>query len=355
MEDTGTAQTFYTGFGVGALAWDLEPAVELGPALTLAVGATGEAPGSNGLSIYGWVPQEGGNGMLAPPQRAGVVTLSSDATSVLSLGRVAREASLWGVAQASGTISLIESRWTVDGLIMAPVSSHDSHNGPATCMDGSLVHGSFVSGGEDGALVVTPLESKGSTWSTSVSGCSFAATAWTGANSVVGVGSSGLGGVWDVRSSSGSASAKLGEKGAGAASSVVVHPTQREIVAVGRESGLVVMWDLRSPSQPVARVRAHSGPVWSLLWHPEATNTIVSAGEDGTVLLWDLNAHDRPEGGSSSGFVAPKSDTDTSLTLLFSDALPVNAIGMVPNSNLLVAAGDAGSLFVETQLLAPSP
>ena len=57
--------------------------------------------------------------------------------------------------------------------------------------------------------------------------------------------------------------------------------------ACATESGSVVKWDLRTPSAPVLRLKAHDKSCTSISWHPDGDH-LISAGSDNKCHVWDV-------------------------------------------------------------------
>ncbi|QLQ80690.1 hypothetical protein HG537_0E00430 [Torulaspora globosa] len=68
------------------------------------------------------------------------------------------------------------------------------------------------------------------------------------------------------------------------------------------DSGLLLTFDLRQPSQIEKRINAHSGPGLCLSWHPNL-EYIATGGRDGKCSLW--NVGDRFQGDNMSSFYTP--------------------------------------------------
>lgn len=66
------------------------------------------------------------------------------------------------------------------------------------------------------------------------------------------------------------------------------------------DSGLLLTYDLRQPSQAEKRINAHSGPGLCLCWHPTA-DYIMTGGRDGKCCLWNTGSrHMHPPSFSGS-------------------------------------------------------
>jgi WD40 repeat protein len=58
------------------------------------------------------------------------------------------------------------------------------------------------------------------------------------------------------------------------------------IVASGRESGIVQVWDAHTGSE-LALLQGHTDAVWGLAWAPDGAR-LVSASDDGTARIWGV-------------------------------------------------------------------
>lgn len=79
------------------------------------------------------------------------------------------------------------------------------------------------------------------------------------------------------------------------------------------DSGLLLTFDLRQPSQIEKRINAHSGPGLCLSWHPNL-EYIATGGRDGKCSLW--NVGDRLQADNVSSFYTPNSAATTHLSAL---------------------------------------
>ncbi|QLL33132.1 hypothetical protein HG536_0E00420 [Torulaspora globosa] len=79
------------------------------------------------------------------------------------------------------------------------------------------------------------------------------------------------------------------------------------------DSGLLLTFDLRQPSQIEKRINAHSGPGLCLSWHPNL-EYIATGGRDGKCSLW--NVGDRFQGDNMSSFYTPNSAPTAHLSTL---------------------------------------
>lgn len=70
------------------------------------------------------------------------------------------------------------------------------------------------------------------------------------------------------------------------------------------DSGLLLTYDLRQPSQVEKRINAHSGPGLCLSWHPNL-EYIATGGRDGKCSLWNIG--DRPQVDHYSSYYTPSS------------------------------------------------
>jgi len=58
------------------------------------------------------------------------------------------------------------------------------------------------------------------------------------------------------------------------------------MVASGRESGILQVWDAQTGHE-LALLQGHTGPVWGLAWSPDGLR-LVSASDDGTARIWGV-------------------------------------------------------------------
>ena len=64
------------------------------------------------------------------------------------------------------------------------------------------------------------------------------------------------------------------------------------ILAVGREDGNALLWDLTNPVDPRLRghpLTGHTSAIDSIAFSPDG-HTLVTAGRDRTAMLWDLSS-----------------------------------------------------------------
>lgn len=74
-----------------------------------------------------------------------------------------------------------------------------------------------------------------------------------------------------------------------------------------------VVLDVRKPGVLVASLRGHTTPPQTLSWHPVSPNHLVTGGEDGVVNLWDLNQPTDPLGFHFTSTLELTSDIPTSI------------------------------------------
>lgn len=70
--------------------------------------------------------------------------------------------------------------------------------------------------------------------------------------------------------------------------SLDINPFQKELIVVGTGSGLVKLWDLRSPNDDLFPFDNHTQPVIRVQWSPHSPNVFASASTDTKVNIWDI-------------------------------------------------------------------
>eukprot|EP00055_Hartaetosiga_balthica_P013629 m.70840 g.70840 ORF g.70840 m.70840 type:complete len:342 (-) comp8325_c0_seq2:3334-4359(-) len=70
---------------------------------------------------------------------------------------------------------------------------------------------------------------------------------------------------------------------------VAAHSLDGNVVASGDDEGLLVFWDKRQPSLPLAQIQPHTAPVWDVKFSQESPHVLFSAAEDGQLLHWNAN------------------------------------------------------------------
>ncbi|KAK3897461.1 hypothetical protein C8A05DRAFT_38987 [Staphylotrichum tortipilum] len=70
------------------------------------------------------------------------------------------------------------------------------------------------------------------------------------------------------------------------------NPVDGFIFACATEQGSVLKWDMRKPSAPILRIKAHEKTCTAMAWHPDGVH-LVSAGLDSKCHVWDLAKQDK--------------------------------------------------------------
>mmetsp|Transcript_68051 Transcript_68051/g.148357 ORF Transcript_68051/g.148357 Transcript_68051/m.148357 type:complete len:434 (+) Transcript_68051:253-1554(+) len=73
---------------------------------------------------------------------------------------------------------------------------------------------------------------------------------------------------------------------------------QEDLVATSGKAGVVQVWDLRSPKQPITELVGHSDEVVAVKWAAFQDGILATASSDHTLLLWNLDS-EGPTGGES--------------------------------------------------------
>jgi WD40 repeat protein len=64
------------------------------------------------------------------------------------------------------------------------------------------------------------------------------------------------------------------------------HPTSSYSFATIHDSGTILKYDIRYPSQPEKKISAHDGPGLCIHWMPEGSDFLASGGRDGKLCYW---------------------------------------------------------------------
>jgi WD40 repeat protein len=64
------------------------------------------------------------------------------------------------------------------------------------------------------------------------------------------------------------------------------HPARPHAVLSGSAAGVLCAWDLRSPRWPIARMRAGDTPLWAVAHHPRQPDRVLTADGAGALLRW---------------------------------------------------------------------
>lgn len=64
------------------------------------------------------------------------------------------------------------------------------------------------------------------------------------------------------------------------------NPTSSYSFATVHDSGTILKYDIRYPSQPEKKISAHDGPGLCIHWMPEGTDFLASGGRDGKLCYW---------------------------------------------------------------------
>jgi WD40 repeat protein len=70
------------------------------------------------------------------------------------------------------------------------------------------------------------------------------------------------------------------------------NPKDGFLFACGTEQGFVLKWDMRKPSAPILRIKAHEKTCTAMAWHPDGVH-LVSAGVDSKCNIWDMSKQDK--------------------------------------------------------------
>lgn len=104
-------------------------------------------------------------------------------------------------------------------------------------------------------------------------------------------------------------------------------------MAIGLESGTIILWDIRKPYGASALCDAHTTPVTDIQFAKEEQDLMVSADMAGLVTQWTLN--------SSSSLVEYFIQ---SRRFRLKEFKPINAIDM--NVRHMICGGDAEMLYL---------
>nr|XP_040224646.2 nucleoporin Nup43 [Anopheles coluzzii] len=110
-------------------------------------------------------------------------------------------------------------------------------------------------------------------------------------------------------------------------------PKNKQVVAIGLESGTIILWDIRKPYGASALCDAHTTPVTDIQFAKEEQDLMVSADMAGLVTQWTLN--------SSSSLVEYFIQ---SRRFRLKEFKPINAIDM--NVRHMICGGDAEMLYL---------
>ena len=108
--------------------------------------------------------------------------------------------------------------------------------------------------------------------------------------------------------------------------SVVSHPTRRDIVAAGTSTGELVIWDIRQTRSVVNRLQQHVPGTMVTDLRFDMHQALYSCGSDGAALKWDFHAY------GASGAV-PAYDHASSIERLSVEALWETPQGMASAAN----------------------
>ncbi|KAJ4287872.1 SEA (Seh1-associated) complex subunit [Collariella sp. IMI 366227] len=70
------------------------------------------------------------------------------------------------------------------------------------------------------------------------------------------------------------------------------NPRDGFLFACGTEQGFVLKWDMRKPSAPILRIKAHEKTCTAMAWHPDGIY-LASAGLDSKCNIWDMSKQDK--------------------------------------------------------------
>ncbi|CAR24590.1 Rtc1p [Lachancea thermotolerans CBS 6340] len=111
---------------------------------------------------------------------------------------------------------------------------------------------------------------------------------------------------------------------------VVAGPSNRSHrFASIHDSGLLLTYDLRQPSQAEKRINAHSGPGLCLSWHP-TLDYIMTGGRDGKCCLWNMGS--KPLNPASFQNIHHNSSFSTSAASSFTQGFSANSVTNFINS-----------------------
>ncbi|KAH6853187.1 hypothetical protein B0I37DRAFT_299064, partial [Chaetomium sp. MPI-CAGE-AT-0009] len=69
-------------------------------------------------------------------------------------------------------------------------------------------------------------------------------------------------------------------------------PRDGFLFACATEQGFVLKWDMRKPSAPILRIKAHEKACMSMAWHPDGIH-LASGGLDSKCNIWDMSKQDK--------------------------------------------------------------
>ena len=128
--------------------------------------------------------------------------------------------------------------------------------------------------------------------------------------------------------------------------SVVSHPTRRDIVAAGTSDGELVIWDIRQTRSVVNRLKQHRPGTMVTDLRFDMHQVLYSCGADGAALKWDFHAY------GTAGSV-PEFDHASSTERLSVEALwptppgmaaAANTVDVHPHRDAAVVAYDDGAV-----------
>ncbi|KAI8916695.1 WD40-repeat-containing domain protein [Powellomyces hirtus] len=165
---------------------------------------------------------------------------------------------------------------------------------------------------------------------------------WRGGNELVTASSSGQLTIYDIRQEAPGLRLSDQKNPPSFINCLTVHPTLHDKIATGDANGIVGIWDLRKMSEAaVERLNVHTSEVWDVKFHPDTPGKIVSCSEDGSICVarWSSEGIDLSHNWkSTSGLLRYQSS---------SHPLGYNSIDIHQETNLLVAAGDAGAIALQ--------
>lgn len=97
--------------------------------------------------------------------------------------------------------------------------------------------------------------------------------------------------LWDMRSSAAKPQLSI-QANSDAVRSIQFSPFHNKKFVAISDSGVILKWDIRLPSQFDKKFNAHSGPGLCIDWHPDF-DYVVSAGRDKQVQVWNMNGETR--------------------------------------------------------------
>ncbi|KAK4143967.1 uncharacterized protein C8A04DRAFT_11906 [Dichotomopilus funicola] len=70
------------------------------------------------------------------------------------------------------------------------------------------------------------------------------------------------------------------------------NPRDGFLFGCATEQGFVLKWDMRKPSAPILRIKAHEKACTAMAWHPDGVH-LVSGGMDNKCSVWDMSKQDK--------------------------------------------------------------